>query len=61
MAWQDAYIFTHYTEYMEAKQRDVRRLQAETTRSFLRRIGAAIGRALGWVQRDDGAPRLNQR
>ena len=50
---QDAFTFTHYTEITDAKQQDVRKLQAELTLSILRGIGSALRKAFKWSQRGD--------
>ena len=40
----DETAFTHYTEIADAKQIDVRRMQAEVALSILRAIGAMLGK-----------------
>lgn len=44
MNHHDETAFTHFTEIAEAKQVDVRRMQAEVAKSILRGIGAMLGK-----------------
>ena len=46
MTPQETYILTHYTEIAETKQRDVRRIQAETALSILQSVVAAMVKGL---------------
>lgn len=57
---QDAFIFTHYTEITESKQRDVHRLQAEMAHSILRGLGTAISKALHRSPRGNKVRSLDQ-
>jgi hypothetical protein len=41
---KDAFILTHYTDITEAKQRDVRQLHAEATRTVIRAMIATLRR-----------------
>jgi hypothetical protein len=53
---QDAFVLTHYTDITEAKQREVRRLQAEATRTVLRDIIEALRRTLARANRHSVTP-----
>ena len=42
MTSKETYIMSHYTEITEAKQKDVRRMQAEVARGVLRGLISAL-------------------
>lgn len=45
MTRRENHILTHYTDIAEARQRDIRRQQAEMARTLFRFLGAAIRKA----------------
>lgn len=51
----EAHTLTHYTEIAEAKQRDVRRIQAESARHMLKGILAAVRNSFRASQRRNDA------
>jgi hypothetical protein len=57
---QDAFTFTHYTDITEARQLDVRRLQAEMILSMLRGLGTAKGKIFRRVLRSNQVGGLDQ-
>lgn len=60
MNQQDAFIFSHYTEITESKQRDIRRLKAEVAHTSLRVLGTAIRKAFRRVTRGNKMLSLDQ-
>jgi|GEM_PF-3113413 len=52
----DAHILTHYTDISEAKQRDVRKLQAEVAGSFLKGLRIAFVRLIAGTPGQSGKP-----
>ena len=57
---QDETAFNHYTEISDAKQIDVRRMQAEMTLSILRGISALLGKVFRRSPRSAGAQLLDK-
>ena len=57
---QDETAFSHYTEITDAKQIDVRRMQAEVALSILRGIGATLGIVFKRSPRSEGVQVLDQ-
>ena len=56
---QDETAFTHYTEIADAKQIDVRRMQAEMALWILRLIGGTLGKAFNRTPHSEGAQVLD--
>lgn len=52
--------FTHYTEIADAKQFDVRRMQAEVALSILRAIGAMVGKVFKRSAHSKGVQVIDQ-
>jgi len=57
---QDETAFTHYTQITDAKQIDVRRMQAEVALSILRGIGATLGKVFKRSPHSEGVQVLDQ-
>lgn len=57
---QDETAFTHYTEIADAKQIDVRRMQAEMALSILRVIGGTLGKVFKRSPHCEGVRALDQ-
>ena len=57
---QDETPFTRYTEITEAKQKDVRRMQAEVALSIFRTIVATLRRLLKRSPQSEGVQALDQ-
>ena len=56
---KDETAFTHYTEIADAKQIDVRRMQAEMALSMFRAIGGTLGKAFNRTPHSEGAQVLD--
>mgnify|MGYP001820760068 CR=1 FL=1 len=57
---QNETAFTHYTEITDAKQIDVRKMQAEVALSILRTIGATLRKVFKRSPRSKGVQVLDQ-
>ena len=57
---QDETAFTHYTEITDAKQNDVRRMQAEVALSIVRAVGAMLGKVFKRSPNSKGVQVLDQ-